>query len=315
MRIKNASLFNELEKQLIQFSDEIFNLRGIELLEKRIVFINQLIDSIRRVDYIFAIDKLELSNARTDPVSIFDPLKAAIIFKRRGMIDEAFWLIFLYIHFSKNLYSGWRLLQDIYGSLGNSNHWTWERITSDHLDFKKWLKNNYNKLTSDKIRRGFGNHRKFETLNPTSPHSTAFVIESYVKWINPPKTHSDMIKETSNEYGNNPRILFEKLYDSMNNVLRFGRLAKFEYLTMIAKLGLAPIEPGKTFLKNSTGPTKGALLLIYNNINKKINTTVLEEKLILLENNLSVGKFGMQVLEDAICNWQKSPSIYKYFAG
>ena len=55
------------------------------------------------------------------------------------MIDEAFWLIFLYIHFSKNLYSGWRLLKDIYGSLGKIKiHWYLEKNNNndplDHLE-------------------------------------------------------------------------------------------------------------------------------------------------------------------------------------
>ena len=40
----------------------------------------------------------------------------------------------------------------------------------------------------------------------------------------------------------------------MDTVQRFGRLGKFDFLTMLGKLGIAPIEPGITFLKGATGP-------------------------------------------------------------
>jgi len=47
----------------------------------------------------------------------------------------------------------------------------------------------------------------------------------------------------------------------MNDVERFGRTAKFDYLTMVGKLGLAAIEPGSTYMQGATGPLKGARLL------------------------------------------------------
>lgn len=316
MRIKNVALYNELESQLINFSNEIFNLPGIFSNEIRSVFIMQLIDSIRRVEYVYTICRRDISESRADPTSdFFDPLKAAILFKKENKIDEAFWLVFLYVHFSKNIHSGWRLLRDVYGCLGNINHWTWERISSHPYDFRNWVRENYETLKDGSTRRSFGNHRKFETLKPDSSKNTAFVVESYVNWINPPRTHEGLIREMENSFGSDPRILFEKLFNSMNSVFRFGRLAKFDYLTMIAKLGLASIEPGKTYIKDSTGPLLGAQLLFYNNVNHTNNSSILEEKLASLENNLSLGRLGMQVLEDALCNWQKSPQRYKYFSG
>jgi hypothetical protein len=35
---------------------------------------------------------------------------------------------------------------------------------------------------------GFGNHRKYESLDADSPRGTGAVVESYVGWVNPPTT-------------------------------------------------------------------------------------------------------------------------------
>ena len=94
----------------------------------------------------------------------------------------------------------------------------------------------------------------------------------------------------------------------MNGIARFGRVAKFDYLAMVASLGLANIEPDSTYLKGSTGPLEGARLLFGD----KRTTGQLENWLVELGDHLGV---GMQVLEDALCNWQKSPHVFVPFRG
>ena len=51
-----------------------------------------------------------------------------------------------------------------------------------------------------------------------------------------------MIQEAHKLVGQNPYETFDDLYRSMVAVDRFGRLGKFDYLTMLGKLGFAPIE-------------------------------------------------------------------------
>lgn len=316
MRIKDPVLFTQLNKELIKFSNKKSLLVGINSETSRNVFIMQLIDSIRRVKYVFTICERNVSKNSADPCSIyFNPLKAAILFKRNEMIDEAFWLIFLFVHFGKHKASGWRLVRDIYGALGSTNHWSWQNITSDPYAFKNWLKSNYDSMRSDGITRNFGNHRKYESLNPDYPRGTAAVFASYINWVNPPNTHISLIQDSIEKVGNNPRSIFNHLYKSMNSIMSFGRLAKFDYLTMIAKMSLAQIEPGSIFLQGATGPAKGAKLLFYGNSEIDVSCSVLEDRIAALESQLSIGQLGMQVLEDAICNWQKAPQHYRYFAG
>lgn len=98
----------------------------------------------------------------------------------------------------------------------------------------------------------------------------------------------------------------------MNNVISFGRTAKFDYLTMIGKLGFAPIEPGSTYMQGSTGPFKGAVLLFSGHTTAALSRADLDAWLIQLEAHLHV---GMQVMEDALCNWQKSPGVFRPFRG
>jgi hypothetical protein len=93
----------------------------------------------------------------------------------------------------------------------------------------------------------------------------------------------------------------------MEMVMRFGRLARFDYLTMVGKLELAPIQPGLAYIKGSTGPLAGAKLLFGN-----AGATTLDEWAAQLARNLQV---GMQVMEDSLCNWQKSPDKFKAFRG
>ena len=92
----------------------------------------------------------------------------------------------------------------------------------------------------------------------------------------------------------------------------FGRLGKFDFLTMLGKLGVAPIEPGSAYLVGATGPLQGARLLFANDPKAKVGPRELDARLTKLDSYLSV---GMQVLEDSLCNWQKSPRRFVSFRG
>ena len=98
-------------------------------------------------------------------------------------------------------------------------------------------------------------------------------------------------------------------------VASFGRTAKFDYLTMIGKLGLAPIEPGSTYMHGATGPLSGARLLFGGRKTAPLTRSDLEAWLVELEARLHLGTHGMQVLEDALCNWQKNPRTFVPFRG
>jgi hypothetical protein len=271
-------------------------------------------ESIHRVRYIARIRQRDISDLRADPGSdLFDPIKAAILRARQGQHDEACWLVFLSVHFGKNLRSGWRYARDVYGALGAGGRWDWARTSADPKAFRRWLAANQNTLKNDSTTRGFGNHRKYQSIDANSPTGTGAAILSYVNWVRPSRSHRELFQEAIRVIGDDRRRLFHELYRSMRSVVSFGRMAKFDYLTMLGKLDLAPIEPGSAYLTGATGPVAGAKLLFAGNEKANgITPKQLDMWLTELESELGV---GMQVLEDSLCNWQKSPDRFVPFGG
>lgn len=75
---------------------------------------------------------------------------------------------------------------------------------------------------------------------------------------------------------------------------------------------ITPIQPDLAYLTQATGPLRGARLLFGGATNSNILATTLDAWLVELDSHLGL---GMQVLEDSLCNWQKSPEIYIRFRG
>jgi len=311
VRPKDRSLAEQLDAGLRTFDQRKRPLPGIRAPANREAFVEQLVESIRRIRYISVISTQDLSDLRADPLSdLFDPLKAAVLRRRQGQIDEAFWLVFLSVHFGKHRRAGWRSARDVYGRLSGAVPWDWARTSSHPERFRKWLA-----AHQASIACRFGNHRKYESLDALSPSGTGAAIESYINWVDPPRTHQMLVQEAQEEVGHDPRKTFDYLYRSMGAVARFGRTAKFDYLAMVGKLGLATIEPGSTYMQGATGPLEGARLLFGGSKTAALSRRDLDMLLVQLEAELNVGMQGMQVMEDALCNWQKSPGHFKPFRG
>jgi len=251
---------------------------------------------------------MELSPCRAEPRDTrFDPLKAAVIELRGGRGEEAFWLVFLYVHFGKHARGGWRYLREVYGRLGSGNRWDWASTSADPAAFRAWLDASEPELRRGGVPGGFGNHRKYESLSGSSAVGTGAVVGSYVDWVTRAGSHVALIRNAVADAGGDRWEAFDRLYRSMAAcVLRFGRLARFDYLAMLGKLGLAEIDPGSMYVGESTGPLRGARLLFGG----RYPALELDRWLVELGRALSV---GMQVLEDAICNWQKSPGVFVPF--
>ena len=111
--------------------------------------------------------------------------------------------------------------------------------------------------------------------------------------------------------GNSPESIFDHCYNAMA-VTRFGRLGKFDYLCLLGRLGFANLIPGSAYLVGATGPLAGARLLFGGRTDAGLGATTLESRLRDLDAVLNV---GMQVMEDSLCNWQKSPKHFVHFRG
>ena len=309
VRTRELDLADRLNTRLLGHQATVRDLPGVFDSNRREVLIEQLVESLRRIKYVSVIRDRPISPRRANPSdSIFDPLKASLLFQRREMIDEAFWMVFLFVHFGKHHRYGWEYARRVYGQLGSSSRWDWVSISADPSGFTYWLADNVENIRNSNGPGGFGNHRKYESLDPFASRGTGAAFRTYVEWVNPPRTHQELVAQVLDRCGGDPKAAFDKLYLSMNSVATFGRTARFDYLTMLGKVGLAPISPGKPYLQGATGPRNGAHLLF----GADPGTAQLDQWTSDLGFSLGV---GMQVMEDALCNWQKSPNCFVPFRG
>jgi hypothetical protein len=307
MKQSDLELYNSIKEKLDSYKDNRA-LPGIANPQNEYCFIRQIVDSVKRVKFAQLISQKVDSPISANPSSIaFDPLKAAVWYRKQGNINEAFWLVFLATHFGKNLTTKWNLVKDVYSGLTDNVVWSWQAVCENPDGFRAWL--NYNEEAL-RARGKVGNHRKYQSLGAYNHAGTGEAISSYIDWVGQNHNHQDLIDNTFQVVGNDSKKGFRLLYNSMNAVMSFGRMARFDYLTMVGKLGLINIVPDSAYIVGATGPVKGARILFGQNVNNRTFDQWLNE----MDEHLELD-FGMQVLEDAICNWQKNISNYKHFKG
>ncbi|MCG8508987.1 MAG: hypothetical protein MI741_07135 [Rhodospirillales bacterium] len=308
VRIKDKKKFEEISSLLETFPNEVSPFVGLTGPESKFVLVAQLIDSIRRTEF------LRIKSVRAKSASLytpysgsFEPFGGAAAMHKVGQVDDAYWLVYLASHFGKHKTDGWNLTEDFYGRFGQGGVWNWTVASKDPLAISDWLETVYPHITNAGRSRRFGNHRKFETLKP-GPKGTGHAIATYIDLVNQHGSHQALIDHAQKSVGQNPKEVFAHLYRELDRVAKLGRLGKFDLLCNLSNLQVAPIVPDKAYIAESTGPKAGARLLFGNDL----NTGQLEETCAKLAEHLGVSP---QVIEDALCNWQKSPNEYIYFRG
>ena len=297
-------------RELLENCDgTVLALPGMQNIAFRTSLSLQLAESVRRVQYTSVIRGRDVSLRRTEPHDeMFDPLKAAIVFRRSGMFDEACWMVFLFVHFGRHVRWGWSYARAVYGRCGSDRRWDWSSTSADPAAFRAWLGASQEAVRACYGGGGFGNHRKYQSLDACSGTGTGAAVESYVEWVGSGRGHRVLIQEALDACRGNGGRTFDFLYRRMDGVASFGRTARFDYLCMLGRLRLARVEPASPYIQSSTGPLYGARLLF----GSEMGPTQLNRLAAILGTHLGV---GMQVLEDALCNWQKSPACFRPFRG
>lgn len=273
------------------------------------VLVGQLIESQRRTRYIQRLLEMHFSPTVLDGTrGAFDPLKGGILKRRAGDHDEACWLVLLSTHFGRNRNTGWQLAGDFYSGLGGGETWDWVSTSGDVFEMRIWLDANRNALRARG--GGFGNHRKYESLNAWEPTGTGHVLTSYVAWVGA-GTHAERFAQIA-PGTLTPRERFAALYASLAYVARFGRTARFDFVSTLGKIGLVDVEADSAHLSGATGPLAGARLLLDGSKSSTSGARDLEARLSPLQQVLDV---PFDVLEDALCNWQKCPHEFVPFRG
>ncbi|MDV2980255.1 UNVERIFIED_CONTAM: hypothetical protein Q9R71_24060 [Actinomycetes bacterium ARC8] len=300
--------FDELSTNISKFEDAEGPLPGIVGDVERSVLINQMIDSERRNQHFARLLTRKLTADVANPHHPdFDPLRAAIYHWRAGNEDEAYWLVFQFVHFGKHPTAGWRYVREVYGRLNSHPIWSWDEISANTPEFRLWLGESQEQLLRKDQPRGFGNHRKYSSLSHESHRGTAAVFESYVEWVMARGSHAKLFAA----YSHLPSAAdkFDALYKEMTVITDFGRIAKFDYLMTLSRLGFLDIEPGCAYLKNATGPLYGARLLIDG---EQSNASAKDLEKVIKKFAATVG-VTFDVIEDAVCNWQKNPVTFNKF--
>lgn len=288
----------------------VARLPGIADPKRREALIEQIIDSEQRVRYFDMLQSRALSAASGDPHDeAFDPLKASIIHRDNGNLDEAIWLAFLFVHFGRHRKAGWRYVRDVYGALGGEP-WTWERTSNDITSFRFWLDDHQDDLRRAPGPHGFGNHRKYESLKAWTPTGTGEAFDSYILWVH--DGGGDHAERISTFSAATPEARFAEFYRSLAQVKRLGRIGRFDYLMTLKKLGLADIAPPHSYLVGATGPLTGARLLLAGEDSVQLSAREAQGK---LSEFSRVTDLSPDIMEDAVCNWQKSPTKYVRFSG
>lgn len=299
---------NEFVAKIGQVDAQFGPLPEIATAQRRHCWAQQIVSSLRRISYTDTLLMRGLHPSRCDPNSvIFDPVRGALYCQRRGQLDEAIWLTFILTHFGKHAVDQWEFARNVYGSFQAGPVWTFENYGTDPTAFENMLVVNAGALATGK----FSNHRKFQSKRPDA---VARTFRTYYQWQTEFGGFRDRLVATHANVGQEPRAAFDALYKSMTGVYGFGggRLGRFDFLTMLGKLQLAPIVPGSVYLDKATGPLAGARLLFFGDREHAITGKALEPRVDALDDILDVGK---QVIEDSLCNWQKSPDVYFYFRG
>lgn len=191
MRPGDRKLAQRLEEGLLSFDRENRSMPGIRNPLTLAVLIEQMMESIHRVAYVSVIRTRDISDRRANPNDdMFDPLKAAMLHQRNGRIEEAFWLVFLFVHFGKHARIGYRYAREVYDRQGAAGRWDWASASVDPSGFRAWLNTNQYELKNNGP--GFGNHRRYQSLDAWAPKGTGSAVESYVRWVAPPRTHEGM---------------------------------------------------------------------------------------------------------------------------
>jgi hypothetical protein len=237
-------------------------------------------------------------------------VKAAVLHRDAGDFDEACWMLFLFVHFGKHGKAGWSWPRAVYGDFGAAPNawWTWQRTSADPVAFQYWLQQVKPRIQA--LPGGFGNHRKYESLDAFATTGTGAAVDGYVSLVlERGGSHRALFSSLSDP---DPEVTFDRVMTALRTVPRFGRTAAFDYTTTGARLGLLTARAPHTYLSSATGPLKGTRLLFHGTRDSAMTGRQAQGALVDLAAALQVGP---EVLEDAICNWQKSPGAYRRFTG
>ena len=118
-------------------------------------------------------------------------------------------------------------------------------------------------------------------------------------------------------YSSEDELEFHEMYLQSQKIPNFGRLGGFDFSSSLVKCGFNIKEPKSMYADHSTGPLQALGLLLQLTKNPVTNSSKKKLSVDLVDwffKNSNIFMTG-QVLEDAICNWQKDTRNYIRYTG
>lgn len=284
-------LKNLWRQAIAEILNSQINESQLEILAK------QSIDSIRRIE-IYRAYRIRADQAVFSNKSYIFTSNPFVLCQRPDLeVQDKVWIIYLATYFGKSDKSKWELFERAAFNQKKS-FFSFALVKSDLDMYFQYLS------SIDFFQNcNYSNHRKFTAKKLQGEKGFFRSVEYFVKNID--------------EYTPKCRMDFHKMFQLSQKIPNFGRLAGFDFTSSLVKCGVNVDEPLSMYAENSTGPLQGLGLLLRLTSNNSSKSTQIKLSHELTEWFLENSKIFMvgQVLEDAICNWQKNTRTYIKYKG
>lgn len=261
------------------------------------ILAKQTFDSIRRIQ-IYETYKIRANQAVKDKKSFIHTSNPFILAQRSDLNSQnRAWIVYLATYFGKSNKSKWALFHRATFNQDQSII-KFDQIQADLDNYFKYLSSFDFFQDCD-----YSNHRKFTAKKLLGSKGLFRSMEYFVNNIE--------------LYSSKDEMEFHKMYLLSQKTPSFGRLAGFDFTSSLVKCGFKIEEPKSMYADHSTGPLQALELLLKLTKNNSSKASQKQLSSDLMEWFLKNSKIFMtgQVLEDAICNWQKDTRKHIRYIG
>lgn len=254
-------------------------------------------DSIRRIA-IYEKYKERALKAAEENQEFIDTSIPFVLAQRPDLnLKNRLWVLYIATYFGKSNKSKWELF----------NRATFDENGTIILydEIKEDINKYFAYLSSFEFfdKCDYSNHRKF-TPKRLEGHKGVFNSMTY-------------LVNNMDQFAIEEKMDFHSMYKLAQKIPNFGRLAAFDFSCSLVKCGLNVEQPLSMYAEHSTGPMDAIgliLRLTKNNTSPDAKKKLCTDLMNWFVEKASIFMIG-QVLEDAICNWQKNTSAYTKYIG
>lgn len=285
----------ELEKL---WSKAIIALLGKQIDGNKLnILAKQTFDSIRRIQ-IYETYRIKAQEAVKSKKNFIYTSNPFVLAQRSDIYSQnKIWIIYLATYFGKSNTSKWELFNRATFQKDQSII-KFDQINTDLDDY-------FNYLSSFDFFQDctYSNHRKYTAKKLVGSKGLFKSMEYFTNNIE--------------LYSSEDEMEFNEMYLLSQKIPNFGRLGGFDFTCSLAKCKFNIREPKSMYADHSTGPLQALELLLKltnNNTSKASQKQLSSDLTDWFLNNSKIFMTG-QVLEDAICNWQKNIVKYIRYTG